>query len=118
GASVVLRSGRSTAAITATDASGNAATRSYDVDVPASTGSFTYDANGNLTAQGTKTYEWDAENRLTRVLDNGTEIARFVYDGYGRRVQKITAGRPATYVDYGKSMLPAQGGAASHPPRA
>ena len=41
-------------------------------DMPAGTGTFTYDANGNLTAQGTKTHEWDAENWLTRVLDSGT----------------------------------------------
>jgi RHS repeat-associated protein len=89
--SAVLPSGTSTVAIAAADASGNASTSSYDVDVPAATGTFTYDANGNLTGQGTKTYEWDAENRLARVLDGGTELARFAYDGYGRRAQKTTA---------------------------
>lgn len=89
--SAVLASGTSTVAIAATDASGNTATQSYEVDVPTSSGTFTYDANGNLTAQGTKTYEWNAVNQLTRVLDNDTEIARFAYDGYGRRAQKITS---------------------------
>jgi YD repeat-containing protein len=47
----------------------------------------TYDANGNFTGDGTRTLQWDAENRLTRVLVNGTEVARFVYDGRGTRVQ-------------------------------
>ena len=103
--SAVLPGGTSTVAVAATDASGNTATQSYEVDVPTSTGTFTYDANGNLTAQGTKTYEWDAENRLTRVLDSGTEIARFVYDGYGRRVQKITPATTRSYVHDGMDLL-------------
>ncbi len=89
--SAALPSGTSTVTIAATDASGNTTSKSYEVDVPASTGSFTYDANGNLMAQGTKTYEWDAANRLVRVVDGSTEVARFICDGYGRRVQKITS---------------------------
>jgi RHS repeat-associated protein len=89
--SAMLASGTSTVAIAATDASGNTATASYEVDVAASTASSSSDANGNLTTRETKTYEWDAANRLVRVTDGATELARFVYDGYGRRAQKITA---------------------------
>jgi RHS repeat-associated protein len=92
-------------AITATDASGNTATQSYDVDVPVSTSSSNYDANGNLIAQGTKTYEWDAVDRLTRVLDDGIEIARFAYDGNGRRAQKISGGVTRSYVYGGVDIL-------------
>ena len=45
------------------------------------------DPNGNLTAktEGTDTwsYEWNAQNQLTRVLKNGVEQARFAYDPQG-----------------------------------
>jgi RHS repeat-associated protein len=100
-----LPAGTSRVAITATDASGNTATQQYDVDVPVSTSSSSYDANGNLIAQGTKTYEWDAADRLTRVLDNGAEIARFAYDGAGRRVQKVSGGVTRSYVYDGMDIL-------------
>jgi RHS repeat-associated protein len=103
--SATLPAGTSTVAVTATDASGNTATRSYEVDVPASTSTSSYDANGNLIAQGTKTYEWDAADRLVRVLDDGIEIARFAYDGGGRRVQKITGGTTRSYVYAGLDIL-------------
>ena len=49
------------------------------------------DANGNLTGDGTNTYDWDAENRLVAVLQGATTLASFVYDGRGRRASK-TAG--------------------------
>jgi RHS repeat-associated protein len=103
--SATLPSGTSTVAVRATDASGNTATQSYDVDVPVSTGASSYDANGNRIAQGTKTYEWDAADRLVRVLDDGIEIARFAYDGGGRRVQKITGGTTRSYVYAGLDIL-------------
>jgi RHS repeat-associated protein len=103
--SAVLPAGTSRVAVTATDASGNTATQSYDVDVPASTSSSSYDANGNLIAQGTKTYEWDAADRLVRVLDDGIEIARFAYDGDGRRVQKTSGGVARSYVYSGLDIL-------------
>jgi RHS repeat-associated protein len=103
--SAVLPAGTSTVAVSATDASGNTATQSYEVDVPASTASSTYDANGNLIAQGTKTYEWDAADRLVRMLDDGPEIARFAYDGNGRRVQKISGGTTRSYLYDGMHIL-------------
>jgi RHS repeat-associated protein len=43
--------------------------------------SLTYDANGNLTHDGTRTYAYDQENRLTAVAE-----ASFTYDGMSRRV--------------------------------
>jgi len=36
--------------------------------------------------------EWNAENRLTRVTQGATELARFTYDSQGRRFQKIAGG--------------------------
>ncbi len=47
--------------------------------------SFQYDADGNLLADGSRTYEWDAENHLT-AINIGTHRSEFVYDGLGRRV--------------------------------
>ncbi len=47
---------------------------------------FQYDANGNVLSDGTRTYEWDAENRLT-AINIGTQRSEFTYDGLGRRVQ-------------------------------
>ena len=56
--------------------------------------SFFYDANGNLIADGVRTYQWDAENRLLSVtLKNQPAInSRFRYDGFGRRIAVISSG--------------------------
>jgi YD repeat-containing protein len=47
---------------------------------------FTFDANGNLTADGTRTFEWDARNQLVAVTE-GAQRAEHSYDGIGRRVR-------------------------------
>ena len=49
---------------------------------------FTYDANGNMTSDGTRTFEWDARNQLVAV-NVGTHRTEFVYDGLQRRVREI-----------------------------
>jgi RHS repeat-associated protein len=48
--------------------------------------SFTYDNNGNLTNDGSKTYTWNARNQLTGL--SGGASASFQYDGAGRRRAK------------------------------
>jgi RHS repeat-associated protein len=63
------------------------------------------DSNGNFTTDGTKTYEWDAENRLTRVTQGVTELARFTYDGWGRRAQKIVGAVTRSYVYDGPNII-------------
>jgi RHS repeat-associated protein len=90
--------GTSNIAVTATDPSGNTRTSTYQVSQSGSAASYTYDADGNLTGDGTKTFEYDAANRLTRVLNGGSEVARFTYDGLGRRVQRIAGGLTTSYV--------------------
>ena len=45
-----------------------------------------YDANGNLTNDGTSTYVWDARNRLVAI--SGGATANFVYDPLGRRTSR------------------------------
>ena len=52
-----------------------------------------YDANGNLTHDGTYVYAWDYNNRLQHVAlaaDN-SPISDFAYDALGRRVQRVDA---------------------------
>lgn len=44
---------------------------------------FTYDAAGNMTADGTLTYDWDGESRLASAAG-----VTYTYDGDGTRVKK------------------------------
>jgi RHS repeat-associated protein len=50
----------------------------------------TWDANGNLTNDGVRSYTWDARNRMTAIPG----VASFAYDALGRR-QSITSGGAA-----------------------
>ena len=50
--------------------------------------SFTYDANGNLTSDGTRTFEWDAVDRLIAVVQ-GSNRSEFNYDGADHRVRIV-----------------------------
>jgi RHS repeat-associated protein len=94
--------GTSNVVVTATDASGNTRTSTYQVTVSGVTTTYTYDLNGNLktkTSGGvTTTLDWDAENHLLDVKQGTTTLASFVYDGIGRRFQKLAGGVTHTYV--------------------
>lgn len=48
---------------------------------------------------------WDADNRLVEVKQGPTTLASFVYDGLGRRQQKIAAGVTHTYVSDDDNLL-------------
>ncbi len=66
---------------------------------------YQYDNNGNLTQKTPKTpgpftsYEYDAENKLVRVVSNGT-TANYKYDGLGRRVEKEVINVGTTITQY------------------
>lgn len=62
-----------------------------------------YDANGNLVADGTNTYTFDARNRLVAVT--GPVTASFQYDALGRRVQKTVAGATTRYLYDGVDVV-------------
>ena len=48
--------------------------------------SYTYDADGNLfSGDGTKTYKWDAENRLIEIDYAAGGKSQFTYNGIGQR---------------------------------
>lgn len=58
----------------------------------------TLDADGNLTAQGTRTYVYtSAFDYLTQALENGSQIAGYAYNGLGQRVSKQTNGTTTSY---------------------
>ena len=100
-----VSSGMNTVQVQATDPSGNLRTNTYQVTLAGTTSNFTYDANGNLTADGTKTYDWDAEDRLVAVKQGATTLASYVYDGIGRRVRKTANGVVTTFINDGSDVL-------------
>ncbi len=57
---------------------------------------YTYDASGDLTGDGTHTYQYDAEHRLTSV-DSGS-TAKYVYNALGQRAEKDVGGTYSEYI--------------------
>ena len=55
-----------------------------------------YDANGNLTSDGTNTYTWDERNHLSAI--SGGSTASFVFDALGRRASKSISGVTTQFV--------------------
>ena len=58
--------------------------------------SFSYDGNGNLTSDGTNTYTYDAENRLTGATTPLNSVT-YTYDPFGRRITKAVDGVITNY---------------------
>jgi RHS repeat-associated protein len=66
-------------------------------------GAVTYDANGNLTADGSgNTFVYDAWNELIAVKNGSNTLAGYSYDGMGRRITE-THGSTATDLYYDAS---------------
>jgi RHS repeat-associated protein len=70
------------------------------------------DSNGNLCSEGgttctngTKTYVWDAENRLVEVKQGATTLASFAYNAGGIRTRKTAGGVTTTYVLEGVDVV-------------
>lgn len=60
---------------------------------------YTYDANGNITSDGTSTFTYDALNRLIKTEKQGTTVASYGYDSMNRRIRK-TVGTITTHFLY------------------
>ncbi|MCC6641997.1 MAG: VCBS repeat-containing protein, partial [Deltaproteobacteria bacterium] len=77
-----------------------ATTGSHPAHAPATVGGLaaTYDAIGDLTALGTRSYAYDALGRLTSVADAGVMRSANLYDALGRRAEWIdrSGSRPVT----------------------
>jgi RHS repeat-associated protein len=86
-------SGSNTVTVVAKDQSNppNVTTNNYGVTVASGTATvvtLNYDLNGNILGDGTRTFEWDARNRLTAV-NKGTHRTEFAYNGLSQRVRVI-----------------------------
>ena len=58
---------------------------------------YSYDAAGNLLNDGSCSYSYDAENRITTVGGN-CSATTYAYDAEGRRVEKIISSETLSYV--------------------
>jgi RHS repeat-associated protein len=63
---------------------------------------FSYDANGNITGDGTFTYTYDSEDRLVQVT-NGADVITYGYDGDGRRISQTINGETTIFA-YGVGL--------------
>ncbi len=58
---------------------------------------YAYDCNGNMLADGERTFTWDAENRPVSITQGG-DVTTFGYSGDGARVKKASPGQTIRYV--------------------
>ena len=58
--------------------------------------SFTYDNNGNLTSDGTRTYTWNVRNELASLT--GSVNGSYAYDAFGRRRSKTIGGTTTQFL--------------------
>jgi RHS repeat-associated protein len=65
---------------------------------------FAYDANGNLTGDGTRTFLYDVENRLIRVTVAGVQTD-LSYDPLGRLYSSITGGTTTQFLYDGDRLV-------------
>ena len=64
--------------------------------------SYTYDAAGNVTSDGTNSYQYDAESRIVNI---NSGAALYSYDHQNRRVRKIVGGVSIHYVWHGTQVI-------------
>lgn len=64
----------------------------------------TYDANGNLTSDGSNTCAYDAENRLISVVNSSHSVTN-IYDALGRRSAKQANGVITPYIYDGARVI-------------
>jgi len=71
---------------------------------------YTYDNNGNLISDGSRTYTWNARDQLTAI--SGTDTASFEYDGLGRRRTATVNGQTTHTLYDGWNPIQRQAGGA------
>lgn len=70
-----------------------------------------YDANGNETSDGTRTYQWNARDQLVAI--GGSIPAVFQYDALGRRINKTVAGVRTDFIYSGAEAVQERSGTAA-----
>jgi RHS repeat-associated protein len=65
--------------------------------------SLLYDANGNMTSDGSNTYTWNSRQRLSTLT--GAVSGSFSYDAANRRSQKTISGQTTSYVFDGANLV-------------
>jgi RHS repeat-associated protein len=71
----------------------------------------TYDADGNLISDGTNEYKWNARDQLAEI--SGGATASFVYDPFGRRIEKTIGGNTAKVLFDGPNAVQENQGSAT-----
>lgn len=74
---------------------------------------FSYDASGNVTSDGARTFTYDAESRIASV--SGFSSESYSYDAGNRRVKKVMGGAVTHYIWEGDQVIAEyeRGGAAT-----
>jgi RHS repeat-associated protein len=57
-----------------------------------------YDGDGNLTGDGTRTFVWNGRGQLAQIRQGGQTIASFTYDPLGRRIGKTENAQSVQYL--------------------
>lgn len=84
-----------------TSASYDAANRLTTRTASGVTAQPSFDANGNLTSDGVRSYVWDARNRLSAI----TGVASFAYDGLNRRSTATRGGTATSFLYDGWDLV-------------
>nr|WP_309545330.1 RHS repeat-associated core domain-containing protein [Xanthomonas campestris] len=75
----------------------------------------TYDNNGNLLSDGTRTYVWNVRDQLVQIKQGTTSIASFGYDALGRRYSKTEGGATTSYLYDGQNAVQEKVGTTVNP---
>jgi RHS repeat-associated protein len=80
--------------------------------------SLSYDANGNLTSDGTYTYIYGLRNQLNQIKQGSTVVASIAYDGLGRRQVRVVGTNATQYLYDGLNPVQELNGGAPPVPTA
>jgi RHS repeat-associated protein len=76
--------------------------------------SLSYDNNGNLQNDGTRTYTWDSLDQLKQVASGGVTVA-YSYDDSGRRIKKVASGTTTQWLYDGQDVYATYTGSWTRP---
>ncbi len=62
-------------------------------------------SNGNLTFDGTLTYQWDALNRLAVAMSGDSPVGSYYYDALNRRIRKMVGSTTTDFIYSGWRCL-------------